>query len=543
MGRFAAWGHQLLDLVFGCYITPRKVIIRSPTLGIMHFTFQVLIVLYIVIYVMVIKKSYLSVTAPTGTAVMTLREANYSSLASGTAQYAALGAYCTNLGAPPVVGWAHPCRFQRYTQLVYPPTVGPFLSIITRSRRDVLLKPPGCTQASLDCPHRLNSTDTFFAAAVEFATVYIDHGVRSQGGAIQRTLATMNGELVDCDGRTVRSFSARNGTQSDLQFILEHTVTLQQLLEAASGTSASCARWTLETMSDASLFQNHSLRYDGAILVVAIDYDNTRGFNQGDVRFRMSVSRVPRAEYQTEYSVLPQDLDQPTLVEYSSHGVLLVVLQGGRLGEFDVVTMFVQLTAALTLLALSSVVVNFVATVLMKRRQLYTKCLFIDSDELKVYFQKDRTVFRTPDSFPPPRDDTEDPDIVAAFHRLQLPGGGGPEEESPHEFGYPKPQPVSPMEEGSAPLKPPRAAVQDALPSAGGKAPVGPALDGRAGRGAPRAKANLPRTPKPAVAKPTPPVPEVSKGHSPRPVIAVTAQGAAPFFLPSRCHENPDVMV
>lgn len=26
--------------------------------------------------------------------------------------------------------------------------------------------------------------------------------------------------------------------------------------------------------------RNHSLRYDGAILVVAIDYDNTRGFNQ-----------------------------------------------------------------------------------------------------------------------------------------------------------------------------------------------------------------------------------------------------------------------
>lgn len=78
----SAWNGLLYWTVW-TYTTPRQIIIKSATLGIMNLVFQFLIVIYIVAYVMLYKKGYLRITAPAGTTRMTLREPNYADLLSG----------------------------------------------------------------------------------------------------------------------------------------------------------------------------------------------------------------------------------------------------------------------------------------------------------------------------------------------------------------------------------------------------------------------------------------------------------------------------
>eukprot|EP00667_Euglena_gracilis_P003636 EG_transcript_3647 len=377
----SAWNGLLYWTVW-TYTTPRQIIIKSATLGIMNLFFQFLIVIYIVAYVMLYKKGYLRITAPAGTTRMTLREPNYADLLSDPTTGPAVTSYCTNLGAAPQPGWAYPCQFQRFSQLTYPPSVGNVMSISTRTRLDSMELPMGCNQYNASCQLSTLSSEVFFSAGVEYSTVFIDHSIRNVNGDIERNLANMHGVLVDYDGTEVKRFYPRAPGISNTQYILERVLTINDLLKAASGKAA---QWTLNSASDAGKDGANSLRYDGIMLIVSIEYDNTRTFSQKDVEFVMEVRKLPNTEYKTEYSITNQT-DPSRVVEVSMHGVLIVVVQTGRIGQLDVTETIVQLTAALALLALSSKIVNIVSTLLLKDRDAYFKCQYFESDELGVHF-------------------------------------------------------------------------------------------------------------------------------------------------------------
>eukprot|EP00668_Euglena_longa_P006708 GGOE01008020.1.p1 GENE.GGOE01008020.1~~GGOE01008020.1.p1 ORF type:complete len:426 (+),score=95.39 GGOE01008020.1:76-1353(+) len=368
------------------YTAPRQIIIKSTTLGIMNLCFRFIIVIYIVVYVMLYKKGYLRITVPTGSTRMTLREPNYRIVLAGNVSGPAVASYCTNLGATPRAGWAYPCQFQRFSQLTYPPSVGNVMSISTRTRQDSFELPPGCNQYNASCHLKLISSEVFFSAGVEYSTVFIDHSIRNVNGDIERNLANMNGVLLDVDGAVVKEFLPWEPGVSRTQYILERILTINDLLKAASGKGM---RWTLDSTSDAGKDEANSLRYDGVIFSVSIEYDNTKTFSQENVEFVMEVRKLPNTEHKTEYSVTNQT-DPSRLLDVSMHGVLIVVVQTGRIGQVDVTETLVQLTAALTLLAISSKIVNIVSTLMLKQRDDYHKCLFFESDELGVHFGSNR---------------------------------------------------------------------------------------------------------------------------------------------------------
>eukprot|EP00668_Euglena_longa_P047775 GGOE01064636.1.p1 GENE.GGOE01064636.1~~GGOE01064636.1.p1 ORF type:complete len:426 (+),score=107.01 GGOE01064636.1:50-1327(+) len=380
-----AWNGLLYWTVW-TYTAPRQIIIKSATLGIMNLCFQFVIVIYIVVYVMLYKKGYLYTTPPTGTTRMTLREPDYNALLADNVTGPVVASYCTNLGATPRTGWAYPCQFQRFSQLTYPPSVGNVMSISTRTRQDYLVLPPGCDQYNASCQLNLARSELFFSAGVEYSTIFIDHSIRNVNGDIERNLANMNGVLVDADGAVVKQFSPRQPGVSSTQYILERILTVNDLLKAASGKGV---RWTLDSTSDSGKDGANSLRYDGVILSVSIEYDNTKTFSQEKVEFVMEVRKLPNTEYKTEYSMTNQT-DPSRLLDVSMHGVLIVVVQTGRIGQVDVTETLVQLTAALTLLAISSKIVNIVSTLMLKQRDDYHKCLFFESDELGVHFGSNR---------------------------------------------------------------------------------------------------------------------------------------------------------
>lgn len=58
--------------------------------------------------------------------------------------------------------------------------------------------------------------------------------------------------------------------------------------------------------------------------------------------------------------LLPLDVLQR--VTRDMHGIKVVTLQTGRLGSFDVTTLLLELTTSLTLLAISTTIVDMLAT-------------------------------------------------------------------------------------------------------------------------------------------------------------------------------------
>ena len=257
------WGELMYWFVL-TYTSPRYVVIKSPTLGIMNLCFQGLILIYILLYVLLWDKGYLKIYPPAGITRMTVREPDYRAMATDLLRNSTFGTYCTNYGALPTEGWAHPCHFLRHTQLTAPPSRGPQLSIATRVRREVLALPDGCPAVDERCPLSSVESRTYFSFGVERSTVFIDHSVMNPNARIERNLADMHGSLLNCDGKTMKSFSARRPGQDNLEYILERVVTIEQLFEATTGASDHCESVSIDSVSDANPAKNQSIRYHRA---------------------------------------------------------------------------------------------------------------------------------------------------------------------------------------------------------------------------------------------------------------------------------------
>ena len=116
------------------------------------------------------------------------------------------------------------------------------------------------------------------------------------------------------------------------QYILERVVTVNDLLRAAGGTGHGCSFLSLDDRSDSMNDGSQSLRYSGTTLIVYIDYDNTKTFDQNDVEFTMRVRRLPNTEHKVEYTTPGQKLSLTKITELTVHGILVVVVQTGKLG-------------------------------------------------------------------------------------------------------------------------------------------------------------------------------------------------------------------
>lgn len=130
---------------------------------------------------------------------------------------------------------------------------------------------------------------------------------------------------------------------------------------------------------------DESHRYAGMVLVVRVFYDNTHSMNTADVRYTYSVRHVPSTEFKVEepmYGVAATGgAVQRTIVD--RHGIRIVFLQTGKIGTFDFQNFLVQMAASLGLLAMATVVVDLLAVRVLKQREFYSQCKFMDVKDMK----------------------------------------------------------------------------------------------------------------------------------------------------------------
>eukprot|EP01006_Ploeotia_vitrea_P063771 TRINITY_DN86223_c0_g1_i1.p1 TRINITY_DN86223_c0_g1~~TRINITY_DN86223_c0_g1_i1.p1 ORF type:complete len:439 (-),score=5.28 TRINITY_DN86223_c0_g1_i1:167-1483(-) len=375
------------DEVFS-YTTYKRIVLVDRYLGIIDRCFKVAIIIYIVIYVMAFRGGYLSLSTPAGTARMTLEPGDFSNTTlRSTWKY-----YCNNTNVPPPPSsqiTRFPCVKFCTTGIAFPPPSLGLMNVRTRmSHRNITL---GCNLHDIySCDYPRPEKTTEYTLSPEFSTVFIDHSVRSPDGTFIKEVWEMHGALYDCNGKLVHPFpGAADATEGRSgKYEGSHAVSVRELLQAASGHCGRKQHVDAVAQLETPYYNPnanpanssgvaYNLRHDGGILVIIISYDNTRWFKFDDVSFRMSARLIS-----TEYKVESRSPDHLTGLpgehfwETDSHGILLAIVQSGQLGVFDFVTLLIQLTSALTLLAVSRTVVDQLATKVMPHRSLYKPYMY-----------------------------------------------------------------------------------------------------------------------------------------------------------------------
>eukprot|EP01008_Symbiontida_sp_HLA12_P000238 NODE_1235_length_637_cov_296.892996_g1225_i0.p1 GENE.NODE_1235_length_637_cov_296.892996_g1225_i0~~NODE_1235_length_637_cov_296.892996_g1225_i0.p1 ORF type:complete len:178 (+),score=16.83 NODE_1235_length_637_cov_296.892996_g1225_i0:53-535(+) len=117
-------------------------------------------------------------------------------------------------------------------------------------------------------------------------------------------------------------------------------------------------------------------RYDGGVMIISIYYDNTGTWNQNNITYEIRVRLLPNTDYKYVETrpINDANISNATVIE-NRHGILLVLVQTGKLGHFDFATLIVQLTAALGLLAVTNAVIDLLAMHVLAQKEQYSEAM------------------------------------------------------------------------------------------------------------------------------------------------------------------------
>eukprot|EP00300_Choanocystis_sp_HF-7_P002554 c11935_g1_i2.p1 GENE.c11935_g1_i2~~c11935_g1_i2.p1 ORF type:complete len:320 (+),score=58.61 c11935_g1_i2:45-1004(+) len=244
------------DDVFA-YSTLKVVRIRDRQLGLLHHSFQFGILVYIVIYVMIFNHGYLKYDQPVGVIRANIQQCPTG--ASCDVQQSLLP-YCAinNSGISPLQ-----CKFYDEQEATHPVGQGDPMFVGTRVTESTQIRSCAVTQKSCSGSVWTTTNSTsFYVAGVESWSIRLDHSVKAPAFSspgdtkYQGDNSEMSGELVFEGSSEVLRFEPG----------VADTFSFKTLLRAA--------RLDLDQLSDSS-DDNVPMRYDGAVLLVLIHYDNT----------------------------------------------------------------------------------------------------------------------------------------------------------------------------------------------------------------------------------------------------------------------------
>ena len=356
------------------YSTLRVVRIKDWRLGLSHLVLQAAVCAYLLFYTIVFAQRYRRLAPDVvGSTRLSLRAP-----AAAYARPPAALAYC-GAATPGTPGIAPACRY-----LDEVGAVAPFLepgAMLATSRvtetAQTMAAGAACANASLPaCVWSTvpGSAVVYFVAELEMFTLLLDHTMSASSVGVARTAAQMAGRLVDaagatldpCDDYTDQGWTCdpavkvgRVGAGADI-------LPLRSLLRAAGVAS----------LDDVVPALNETRRYAGMVLVVTIEYSNfwlsTRSWSEKDVSYVYSVRSVDDAEFKAEESEAGEGGPGTRLIR-DRHGLRLVIKQSGTVGTFDFATLLITLTSGLGLLAVTTLIVDLLATRLLPLRSVITQ--------------------------------------------------------------------------------------------------------------------------------------------------------------------------
>eukprot|EP01061_Rhynchopus_euleeides_P022155 TRINITY_DN3607_c0_g1_i1.p1 TRINITY_DN3607_c0_g1~~TRINITY_DN3607_c0_g1_i1.p1 ORF type:complete len:442 (+),score=180.26 TRINITY_DN3607_c0_g1_i1:79-1326(+) len=368
-----------LDEVFG-FQTAKVVVIKDRFLGLLAIGLKIAILMYI-IFTVIVDKGYFLVEVPRGTSRMTLRIPEVAENASLP--------YCTNSPGPVTGADTVPLRLEcAYvdSHQLNVPSLGSQFFITTRLNRT--LNNYTCDLADYACQKPESypaSTDLFtgFIGGIEEATLLLIHTIEGRGQiSLEKHLTEMHGVVKNCRGDVVKELPKRDSADSNNQDILKRIIKVRELVSwARPGMHSSCDKeLSLDDLTKPDGIS--TLRYDGMILHILIEYDNTEGSDTDEVEYTVSVTALTQAD--PKYESLSQ-IDDKQFTLDNRHGLHIIVVQTGKLGQFSFAALVISMTAGLGLLAVANTITDLLAKYAMPLREEYKKLIFEYSQDFSDF--------------------------------------------------------------------------------------------------------------------------------------------------------------
>ncbi|EAL63456.2 hypothetical protein DDB_G0288061 [Dictyostelium discoideum AX4] len=339
------------------YSTIKIVRIRDKRLGILHFAFLIGIILYIIVGTIFLQKKYLVLESPIGS----IR----TSLMAPSVKPTDLP-YCLKNGTDTSYdGYPNkPCQYWDEYLVLYPPSEESSMFITTRCTQETQSTVNGCNLSEPTCVYNTTSSSDFYIANVENFTILLDHTLSAPSLGIQYNGAQLNGQLLDTDGNPM-SLPPPNivGVKGSPDIM-----SLQGVLTAAGVES-------LDSQGLAN--KSRTIRDDGILILCFITYSNTYTYNTGNYHYTYQFKLVQNTKYKIVEPVFTKDVEDRYI--FDRHGVRIIFIQTGQLGQFDFQTMLLTFVSGIGLVTAASLIVDIIATRIMPQRSRYQELKFQDS--------------------------------------------------------------------------------------------------------------------------------------------------------------------
>ncbi|EGC35062.1 hypothetical protein DICPUDRAFT_152641 [Dictyostelium purpureum] len=337
------------------YQTIKIVRIRDRRLGILHLSFLVAIILYILIFTILLQKKYLAIESPIGSIRTSLmapqnRAGNLS--------------YCSQT-QPSFNGYENkPCRWWDEYLVLYPPSEESAMFISTRVTQENQTTVNNCDLSTPSCVYTTNSSIEFYVANVEDFTILLDHTLSAPTLGIQYNAFQLNGELLGPDGNPI-TLPAPNvvgiKNQPDI-------LTLQGIL-----TAAGIGSLDQQALANTS----RSIRDDGILLLCFITYSNMYTYSTANYHYTYQFKLVQDTKFKVEEPVFLDNVIHRIILD--RHGVRIIFIQTGQLGQFDFQTTLLTFVSGIGLVTVATFVVDFIAVRLLPQKERYTELKYQDS--------------------------------------------------------------------------------------------------------------------------------------------------------------------
>jgi len=340
------------------YQTVKYVKIKEKKLGILHYSLELGIFLYIVIYTIVYQQRYLLSEAPYGSVRATMREPS-AWIPANTLPYCLQNQTTVNNFTN------YNCTYMRGTDVTFPPGLIDSIFISTRVKDTFYSVSPNCTNDLFDfqCAPSTTPSSTlrYYIAGIEKFTLYMEHAVFGR----QNQILVSN---FQCDGTLI----FRNGTKQTMSFNdpsrTGDIIDVTTLINSAG----------VNSLNDASGVGS-SYRYDGLLIVSVISYQNY-------------VTKPTSYYYTYENYAMPlQDVltMQPSVnvpggtMQRNWYGVRVLFMVVGSIGLFDFLTLLTSLVSGFVLIKLASVVVDILLLYALPAKRVYSRHKYELAEEEK----------------------------------------------------------------------------------------------------------------------------------------------------------------
>lgn len=391
------------------YDTFKVVRVRDKYLGLLRYTLTFMILIYIVVKVLVLDKSYYIHDSPGGSVRISLEAPkdtdmskerfcpNHPDYVISCEQSEVDKAWpyvaetCLEAKAPSLHHLPIACQVWDPYDSRYPADEQNAIFITTRAavekqqyncgKRNTNSEPKQQDGCSSDQPPYITDPDeqgVYFLAGVTNYTLGIQHSVFGQSSAFQSDTYRGNSrgyhgkiQLNPKDPNSVREFPASDPNDKE-NVDKPDVISVGELLFAAS-----------VDLSEKSKDKSNSLLYSGTVVLVLVKYSNDEGWNHpspGEPRYEYIVRRVNNSDYKMfEAKDVPNEPNSRLLIKRA--GPKFIFLVTGDFAQFSFQTLLIQLASAIGLLSVATLVVETVMLYLAKWRKHYAAAKFEETND------------------------------------------------------------------------------------------------------------------------------------------------------------------